>query len=140
GKTTHCLEEIREKLQAHPNDSPMIMLVPDQMTFQMEYRLEATPGLGGMSRAQVFSFARFALNVLAQTGGVARQHISSIGLNMMLRKITEHRKSELKVYGRASDQQGFYQILEEMITEFKRYCISPQDLLLNQENDISAEL
>lgn len=128
GKTTHSLEEIRWKLREEPDGSPLIMLVPDQMTFQMEYRLATTQNLGGVSRAQVFSFSRLALNVLGQTGGMTRQHVSSVGINMMLRKIIEHRKPELKVYQRASDQQGFYQILEDMITELKRYCYAPQDL------------
>src|SRR5699024_6796801 len=85
GKTTHCIEEIHSKLRQSPNGSPLIMLVPDQMTFQMEYRLASAADLGGMSRSQVFSFSRLALNVLGQTGGLTRQHVSSVGLNMMLR-------------------------------------------------------
>src|SRR5699024_10516800 len=92
GKTTHCIEDIHGKLREQPNGSPLIVLVPDQMTFQMEYRLAVAPDLGGMSRAQVFSFSRLALNILGQTGGVKRKHVSGVGLNMMLRKITEHHK------------------------------------------------
>jgi ATP-dependent helicase/nuclease subunit B len=130
GKTTRCLEEVSERLQKAPDGAPLIVLVPDQMTFETEYRLATEPELGGMTRAQVFSFSRLALNVLGQTGGVTRKRIDSVGINMMLRKIVEHRQSELKVFQRASDQQGFYQLLEEMMTEFKRYQFSAADIRL----------
>lgn len=137
GKTTRALGEIREQLQQAPDGPPLMMLVPDQMTFQMEYRLATSPELGGMSRAQVFSFSRLALNVLGQTGGMTRPHVSRVGINMMLRKIIEHRQASLRVYQRAAHQQGFYQMLEEMISEFKRYCFTPQDVLRTQQ-DVAA--
>lgn len=128
GKTSRCLEEIRERLREEPDGSPIILLVPDQMTFQMEYRLATESALGGIMRAQVFSFGRLALNVLGQTGGLTRRRINSVGINMMLRNIVEQRKPELKVFRRATDQQGFFQLLEEMMTELKRYRCSPRDL------------
>ncbi|HEX6922328.1 MAG TPA: helicase-exonuclease AddAB subunit AddB, partial [Bacillales bacterium] len=128
GKTSRFLEEVREKLRETPDGSPLVMLVPDQMTFETEYQLAAASELGGMTRAQVFSFGRLALNVLQQVGGVTRGRIDSVGINMMLRNIVEARKSELKVFQRASDQQGFYELLEEMMTELKRYQFTPEDL------------
>lgn len=69
GKTYTCLEEIRSKLIEDPTGSPIVYLVPDQMTFQSEYDLINTPGIGGMMRAQVFSFTRLAWRVLQETGG-----------------------------------------------------------------------
>ncbi|HEU5139569.1 MAG TPA: helicase-exonuclease AddAB subunit AddB [Bacillales bacterium] len=128
GKTSRFLEEVREELRECPDGSPLVLVVPDQMTFETEYRLATESSLGGMTRAQVFSFGRLALNVLQQVGGVTRGRIDSIGINMMLRNIVERRKAELKVFQRASDQQGFYELLEEMLTELKRYRFSPEDL------------
>ncbi|TXK89783.1 hypothetical protein FVE24_15145, partial [Parageobacillus sp. SY1] len=69
GKTTTCLNEIRRKLKEEPKGNPIIYLVPEQMTFQSEYALIHTPGLGGMIRAQVFSFTRLAWRILQETGG-----------------------------------------------------------------------
>ncbi|HEU5140828.1 MAG TPA: helicase-exonuclease AddAB subunit AddB [Bacillales bacterium] len=128
GKTSGFLGEVRDKLRETPEGSLLVMVVPDQMTFETEYRLAAENELGGMTRAQVFSFGRLALNVLQQVGGVTRGRIDSVGINMMLRNIVEARKSELKVFQRASDQQGFYELLEEMMTELKRYQFTPEDL------------
>ncbi|HET7580304.1 MAG TPA: helicase-exonuclease AddAB subunit AddB [Bacillales bacterium] len=142
GKTFRCHEEIREKLTETPDGAPLIMLVPDQMTFETEYQIATASDLGGMTRAQVFSFGRLALNVLQQVGGVTRQRVDNVGINMVLRKIVEHRKSELKVFQRASDQQGFYQLLEEMMTELKRYQFSPADLgsLLENVRGVSGKV
>lgn len=98
GKTSTIIHEIREKLLDNPTGEPIVYLVPDQMTFQSEYDLINTPGLGGMMRAQVFSFTRLAWRVLQETGGMSRYHLNNVGVNMVLRKIIEQRKSELKVF------------------------------------------
>lgn len=136
GKSTFLLNEVIDKLEQDPLGPPIIYLVPDQMTFQIEYQLINTPGLSGMIRAQVFSFTRLAWRILQETEGFSRFHLNSVGLHMLLRKIVEHRKDELKVFTRAADQNGFIKQLEEMIAEFKRYCITP-DLLQEKSLEFS---
>ncbi|RBW69219.1 helicase-exonuclease AddAB subunit AddB [Bacillus taeanensis] len=133
GKSTFCLDEIREHLINNPNGSPLLYLVPEQMTFQSEYALITTPNLGGMIRAQVFSMSRLAWRILQETGGYTRTHLTAVGTNMMLRKIIERKRNELKVFQRASDKTGFVDKLSSMVTEFKRYCISPEQLMNDQE-------
>ncbi|KKI93556.1 ATP-dependent helicase [Bacillus sp. SA1-12] len=128
GKTEEILNQIRDKLFEEPIGRPIIYLVPDQMTFGAEYELIKTPNLGGMIRAQTFSFSRLAWRVLQETGGMTRHHLSSTGIQMMLRKLVEQYKQEFKVFTKASDQNGFIQQLEAMLTEFKRYLLSPQEL------------
>jgi ATP-dependent helicase/nuclease subunit B len=137
GKSHSVFQEIREKLAEDPIGSPIIYLVPDQMTFQSEYKLAATPGLNGMMRAQVYSFSRLAWRILGETGGMTRMHITSTGIRMMLRKIIESKKEELKIFKKASEQSGFYELLELMTTELKRYCISSEDLSWNAETLLS---
>jgi ATP-dependent helicase/nuclease subunit B len=128
GKSTYCLNEIRQKLHDDPQGDPIIYLVPDQMTFQAEYALVKTPGLPGMIRSQVFSFSRLALRVLQEVGGISRYHLNHVGTTMIMRKIIEQRKQDFKVFGRSCGQQGFYEHLEQMVTEFKRYCVSIEQL------------
>jgi ATP-dependent helicase/nuclease subunit B len=128
GKSTTCLDYIRKELQKDPQGPPILYLVPDQMTFQAEYTLVSTPGLSGMIRAQAFSFSRLALRVLQEAGGISRYHLNKVGLSMILRKIVEQRKQELRVFQKSSEQQGFYEHLEQMITEFKRYCHTPEQI------------
>ena len=128
GKTSVILDEIRGELKENPAGSPLIYLVPEQMTFLSEYKLVKTPGLGGMIRAQVFSFSRLAFRVLQETGGMTRRHLDSAGVNMLIRKIMDEKKDELKMFRRSSDKPGFAAQMEEMLQEFKRYCIDPSDL------------
>ncbi|MDQ0232240.1 helicase-exonuclease AddAB subunit AddB [Metabacillus malikii] len=128
GKTTNIINEIRQRLQDKPIGRPIIYLVPDQMTFGAEFELIRSAEVGGMIRAQTFSFSRLAWRVLQETGGITRQHLSSTGIQMLLRKLVEQYKQEFKVFAKASDKNGFIEQLETMLTEFKRYCLTPQDL------------
>ncbi|UII56938.1 helicase-exonuclease AddAB subunit AddB [Cytobacillus spongiae] len=132
GKTTYCLNEIRKKLLAEPDGPPIIYMVPDQMTFLSEYKLITTPQLGGMIRSQVFSFTRLAWRILQETGGISRYHLNSVGISMLIRKIIEDKKDELKLFQRTADKNGFIDQMEQMITEFKRYCVEPAQLIEKQ--------
>ncbi|MFD2443139.1 helicase-exonuclease AddAB subunit AddB [Bacillus sp. CGMCC 1.16607] len=133
GKTTYSLNEIKSKLMEEPEGNPIIYLVPDQMTFLSEYRLISGEDINGMIRAQVFSFTRLAWRVLQETGGISRQHLTSVGLNMLIRKIIEEEKTELKIFDKAADKNGFIEQLEQMLTEFKRYCVQPNELKMKRE-------
>ncbi|MGZ4159381.1 MAG: helicase-exonuclease AddAB subunit AddB, partial [Neobacillus sp.] len=132
GKTSMCLNEIRNRLLENPEGKPIIYIVPEQMTFLSEYRLSTDSELGGMIRAQVYSFSRLAWRILQETGGISRKHLSSVGLSMLIRKIIDEQKENLHLFQRSADKSGFVQQLEQMITEFKRYCIKPEELILGQ--------
>jgi ATP-dependent helicase/nuclease subunit B len=129
GKTTRCLDELRSKLMDDPEGNPLIYIVPDQMTFLSEYKLIDTPGLDGMIRAQVFSFTRLAWRILQDTGGMSRYHLNNTGINMLIQKIIEDKKEELHLFGRAADKSGFISQMEQMLIEFKRYCVQPTELM-----------
>lgn len=137
GKTEYCLNEIRDELGFSPDGDPIIYLVPEQMTFLSEYKLMTTPGLGGMVRSQVYSFTRLAWRILQETGGISRYHLNGVGISMLIRKIIEDKKDELKLFQRAADKNGFIQQIEQMMTEFKRYCVNP-DELAERQNQLSA--
>jgi len=129
GKTGMFIEEIKERLLEKPEGTPIIYIVPEQMTFLSEYRLATDPAIGGMIRAQVYSFSRLAWRILQETGGISRIHLSSVGMSMLIRKIIEEQKEQLGLFQRAADKTGFIKQLEQMITEFKRYCIRPEELI-----------
>ncbi|GAA0596457.1 helicase-exonuclease AddAB subunit AddB [Virgibacillus siamensis] len=136
GKSGRILDEITEKLTDSPHGRSIFYIVPDQMTFQQEYALFKENAIDGSIRAQVVSFSRLAWRVLQETGGGTRQFISSVGIQMMLRKIIEEKESEWHIFQKALEKQGFLQQLEAMITEFKRYRITP-DMLDGQIEQIN---
>lgn len=128
GKSQIVIEEIKEKLLENPHGPAIFYIVPDQMTFQQERALFTEEGISGSIRTQVVSFSRLAWRILQETGGGTRQFISSIGIQMMLRKIIEEKRGEWNTFQKAIEKQGFLENLERMITEFKRYQVTPEVL------------
>src|SRR5699024_5073776 len=115
GKSDFILEEIKQQLTKDPIGPPIFYIVPDQMTFQQEYKLFSDESIRGSIRAQVVSFSRLVWRVLQETGGGTRQFISSVGIQMMLRKIIEERTSDWNMFQKALEKQGFLSQLERMI-------------------------
>lgn len=139
GKTALFIKELEQRLTASPEGNPLIYIVPEQMTFTSEYRLATNPSIGGMIRAGVYSFSRLAWRILQETGGISRIHLSSVGMSMLIRKIIEEEKEKLTLFHQAADKNGFVQQLEQMIIEFKRYCIRPEDLVQGSDIDHTSE-
>jgi len=135
GKSDYILNELRQKLRTHPQGPAIFYIVPDQMTFQQEYAL-FNEDIQGSMRAQVMSFSRLAWRILQETGGGTRPFISSIGIQMMLRKIIEEKSTKWHVFQKAIEKQGFLTNLEDMITEFKRYQVTP-DMLQMKIDDLN---
>ncbi|OAB33965.1 helicase-exonuclease AddAB subunit AddB [Paenibacillus glacialis] len=123
GKTTNIMQDISTRLSREPRGKPMILLVPEQGSFQAEHELVTSGPINGIARAQVLSFQRLAYRVMQETGGSARVGISEEGKRMLLYKIIQRRKEELKLFGPSGDQMGFVGRLSKLYTEMKRYCI-----------------
>ncbi|PYI51795.1 helicase-exonuclease AddAB subunit AddB [Paenibacillus flagellatus] len=128
GKTSRCLDDIRELLRREPDGPPLVLLVPEQATFQAEHALVSTPGLGGTIRAQVLSFRRLAFRIMQEAGGTARVHIDDSGKKMLLYELLHRYADELAEFRASSDQMGFIDRLNRMYGEFRRYCITPERL------------
>jgi len=128
GKSTLCLEEIRNELRLNPWGAPLILLVPEQATYQMELALANTPDLGGSLRAQILSFRRLGWRVLSETGGGQKVLIGKIGKRMLLRQILLKHRLHLKAFARSATRPGMADLLAQAIGEFKTYRIIPEDL------------
>lgn len=137
GKSKFCLENIKKSVLDNKDDKKIIYLVPEQFTFQADKNLVYTLGEKGIHKVQVLSFTRMAQVVLGEVGGITRLHMKSSGRNMLIYKILDEVKDKLKVFSRASKQQGFVDIMSDIISEFKRYNINPEELniVLTQIND-----
>ncbi|MFZ5634924.1 MAG: helicase-exonuclease AddAB subunit AddB [Bacillota bacterium] len=133
GKTGLCYREICERLK-DGRENLLVLLVPEQATYQNELALALKIPAGGLLRAQVLSFRRLAWRVLNETGGASRVHIGDLGKRMLVRGIIERRKKELTVFGRAAEQPGFTDVMSSFLSELKLYNVSPGDLSRVAEN------
>lgn len=121
GKSSLILERISAKLREDPSGPPIILLAPEQGTFQIEQAIVQAPGIKGSVRVQVLGFRRLALRVMQETGGSALVPISEEGKKMLLYKILRRRKEDLKLYGHGSDQLGLIDRINALYTELKKY-------------------
>ena len=132
GKTRQCLDSICAAIEEAPLGDPLVLLVPEHMTYKMERLLaESLPGNGqGFMRAVVFGFRRFARQVLLETGGAGLPRISDVGRQLLLRKLLlkHQQEGDLTVFARAARQRGFTDSLSGMIKELKSYRL-PTELL-----------
>ena len=134
GKSYYCLNQIKKKLNNDKNNK-LILLVPDQYTFQTEKKLLENIGEKALLRAEVLSFKRMATRVFDKCGGRAINVIEDSGKNMLIYKLLKDKGEELQYFNRISKQQGFVGIVSKSITEFKKYNIS-EEILREKELQI----
>lgn len=138
GKSYYCLNNIKKRID-NSVTNPLILLVPEQFSLQAERNLVKTMGTGGIIRTEVLSFKRMAYRVFNEVGGIVHTRINSAGKCMVIHKILEDKKDNLRIFYKSSRQQGFINTISDLIAEFKRCDITPDDLekLLNNENSQS---
>jgi ATP-dependent helicase/nuclease subunit B len=125
GKSHFCLQEIKGNILREVTHK-LVLLVPEQFSFQSERNLLKFVGATGITKAEVLSFKRLAHRVFNEVGGVTLRRIDETGKSMLIYSILEELGDQLKIFGRASKQQGFIDIISGTIKEFKRYNITPE--------------
>lgn len=134
GKSHYCLNQIKKKLDNDKNNK-LILLVPDQYTFQTEKKLLEYIGERALLRAEVLSFKRMATRIFDKCGGRAINIIEDSGKNMLIYKLLKDKGEEFKYFNRISKQQGFVGTVSKSITEFKKYNIT-QEILNEKQIEI----
>lgn len=125
GKSRFCLDDIKRKLEKG-FDNRLILLVPEQFSFEAEKNLLRALGDMGTFKTEVLSFKRMAHRVFNEVGGITHKRLNDSGKSMILYKILRERENDLKIFYKSSSKQGFIDIVSEVITEFKRYNITPE--------------
>ncbi|WP_025786043.1 helicase-exonuclease AddAB subunit AddB [Sporosarcina sp. D27] len=123
GKTYTIEHEIVESLQQDPLGAPIVLIVPDQMSYSLEHSLAARFGLNGMVRTQVLTFKRLAWRVLQETGGITRREVDGFGYRMLIRSVLEENRESFKLFRQAAGKRGFTEQVEGVLKEFSRYCL-----------------
>lgn len=137
GKTTFCLNQIKNKLD-NGKDNKLILLVPEQYTFDTEKKFLDIVTERGLLRGEVISFKRMANVVFESCGGRSHTRMNESGKNMLIYKILRENLKDLKYFNRVAKQQGFAGIISKMLTEFKKYNIS-REMLELKEDEIKDE-
>jgi ATP-dependent helicase/nuclease subunit B len=127
GKSTFCLQDI-EARSKREHEKPLVLLVPEQFSFQAEKNLIKVVGSTGIKNVQVLSFNRLAYRVFSEVGGITLRAMDASGKAMLIHSILQRQQEEFKVFKGASRQKGFVDNVARAITEFKKYRVSVEDL------------
>ncbi|MCL2199601.1 MAG: PD-(D/E)XK nuclease family protein [Defluviitaleaceae bacterium] len=139
GKTTLCLQEIREKISTGES-APLYYLVPEQFSLQSErLLLSGADSREATTQVQVLSFNRLAFRLFSVLGGPPGKHADDLGKQMLLRKVLFEVGDELEFFKSAVDKHGFVSELTSTITEMNHYRVSVTDLT-DRANDAPPAL
>ena len=127
GKTRRCLDEILAALADTEADEPLLLLVPEQASFQMERALVARAPAGGFWRAQVLSFSRLAQRLLAD-GPATPPMLRPVARLLALRRIAAREPQLLAAFGKSAAAPGFFAQLETLIEELLSENVTPDRL------------
>ncbi len=144
GKTRFCLEEIKNRIQEGA-DHQLVYLVPEQFSFQAERDLVAMLDTGGILKTEVLSFRRMAFRVFNRLGGITYPHIHPAGKCMLIYRILDKMRDNFRIFARAYEREGFANTISTLITEFKRYNVTPEHLKkageeLGEDHPLTAKL
>ncbi|MDP2891745.1 MAG: PD-(D/E)XK nuclease family protein [Bacillota bacterium] len=143
GKSRRITQEIGKIIKDKPLGE-IILIVPDQFTYEAERNLMSSLGLKGLMGLEVLSFSRLAHRVISLCGGGARTYIDMTGKSMLIRRILSENTKKLKIYGTMADMPGFAPKMAEALSDLKRFDIAPSDLhqktLLLEDRVLSDKL
>lgn len=128
GKTSYCVESIAGQLRESPRGRPLLLLVPEQASAQMERAIAMSPGVAGYTRARVVTFRYLQREALVEAGDRAREVIDEDARTMLLRGSLRRRASELRLLGECADLPGMAESVGRALVEFQRHGWTPDDL------------
>ncbi len=140
GKSRFCLDQIKKKIENNTGNNKLILIVPEQYTFDTEKKFLEVVTEKGFLRGEVLSFKRMAHRVFEECGGRTDVKISDSGRNMLIYKLLRENGDNLQYFNRMSKEQGFSSIVSKAITEFKKYNISTEILGTKEEEIYDEEL
>ncbi len=132
GKTARVLDGIASELTRRPHGPPLVLLVPEQATFQMEQalleRLRTQHNRSAFLRAEVLSFQRLAWRVLSSLGGESHPAIGELGKRMLLRSLLHRHADELQLLHRVGTRPGFIAHLSDTLAELSAHRVGEAEL------------
>ncbi|MDD3225097.1 MAG: helicase-exonuclease AddAB subunit AddB [Clostridium sp.] len=133
GKSSFCIDDMKSKLIEN-SESQLFYIVPEQFSFQAEKNILNSIGEESNLNVHVLSFKRMAYRVMGEVGGITRKHMDSAGKCMLISHVLESVFDDLTVFKRASLKEGFINTVSDLISEFKRYALTPEVLTKTAED------
>ncbi|UCC22603.1 MAG: exodeoxyribonuclease V subunit gamma [Planctomycetota bacterium] len=126
GKTSYCIRGVVDALVDSRDERSLLLLVPEQATYQAERAILADRRVGGYHRLHVLSFSRLQFLLLGKNTAAPR--LSRLGRQMVIQRILREQKDKLKVFGSSADRPGLGQRMAETVSELHQYGKTADDI------------
>ena len=126
GKSGYCIKSIAEALLEPSNNQPLILLVPEQASYQAERSILADKRIAGYNRLNVLSFDR--LGFLVSGKNIARPGLSRLGQQMIVHRLLREAGGRLKLFGSSASRPGLGRQMAEAICELHQWAKTPDDI------------
>ncbi len=127
GKSYTLFRSVIEDSIRHPEQSYLV-IVPEQFTMQTQKELVRLHPDGGILNIDILSFQRLAYRVFEETGTQVGKVLEETGKNLVLRKIAQERKGELRVLGGNLKKMGYISEIKSLISELTQYAVTEEAL------------
>ena len=127
GKSTYLYQQVLEEAGKNP-DKNYLVLVPEQFTMSTQRELVRLQKAHAIMNVDVLSFARLAYRVFDELGQENLMVLEETGKNLVLRKIAEEKKADLKILGGNMNKMGYVGEVKSLISELSQYNITPDVL------------
>lgn len=123
-KSAFYIEQIKE-IKKNNEESPVVIVVPDQFSYTAERMVIKEFGGAGLNGIEVLTFSRMVSRFLKHSN---EKYLSPAGKMILLQKAIIDACKENNVYVGCVDKSGLLTHTEGIISEFKRYMITPEVL------------
>lgn len=123
GKSHYLYEYVINESVKNP-DKNYFIVVPEQFTMSTQQKIINMHPRHGIMNVDILSFPRMAYRVFAEVGVKQNKLLDDTGKSLVLRKVIENNKSDLKYFARNVGKAGFVEEIKSVISEFLQYSVS----------------
>ncbi len=125
GKTTTVLNLIKQKIDL---ENEVVLIVPEQFTFQTERSILNLLGDENSLRVQVLSFTRLYDEISKTVGGICGKLLGDCDKIILMNRVLSSLEDELLVWGKYAHSLNFSKSILNTIGEFKSNAITSNDI------------
>jgi ATP-dependent helicase/nuclease subunit B len=126
GKTSYCIRAVSQALAEGDKRQRLVMLVPEQATYQVERAILSGKRITGYSRLSVLSFSRLGFLLLGKNS--VWPSVSNTSQQMIIHRILRENRNKLKALAPSVGREGLSREMAEVIVEFHRWGKEPEDV------------
>lgn len=128
GKTYTLIKNMVDKSLELPQKK-FVAVVPEQYSMETQKEILNLHPQHGCFNIEVTSLTRLAYTVFEEQGIVNLNVMDDLGKTLVIRKILEECKEQLKVYQGKTSMIGFTEKVKSVISELRQYNIGEEELL-----------